>query len=216
MKLIESYGPNPRVVRMFLEEKGIDLEREEIDLMAGESHQAPYLEKNPAGTSPCLELDDGSIIAETVVICELLEELHPSPVLIGSTTNERAHNRMWTRRIELGITEHMYNAFRYGEAIDHFRERFYCIPEASDGLKAKARAGREWLDGLMDGRDYIAGDSVTMADIVLFCCWDFVKDIGQPIETDLKNLYPWYQRMLERPSAAASIHPLSKDIGWVG
>ena len=216
MKLIESYGPNPRVVRMFLEEKGVELEREEIDLMNGESHKAPYKKKNPTGTSPCLELDDGRVLGETVVICELIEDLHPTPALLGSDIYERAWSRMWVRRVELNITEHMYNGFRFGEAIDHFRDRFYCIPEASDGLKAKARAGRVWLDGLMDGHDFIAGDSISLADIVLFCCWDFVKDVGQPIETDLPNLYPWYERMRERPSATASIHPLSEQLGWVG
>ncbi len=216
MKLIESYGPNPRVVRMFLEEKGIELAREEIDLMGGESHRAPYLERNPTGTSPCLELDDGSVIGETVAICELLEELHPSPVLIGADPYERARSRMWMRRVELNLTEHMYNAFRYGEGLDHFRERFHCIPEAADGLKAKARTARVWLDGLIAGRDFIAGDSITLADIILFCCWDFVKDIGQPIEPDLENLHPWYERMRERPSATASIHPLSQELGWVG
>ena len=216
MKLIESYGPNPRVVRMFLEEKGIEIEREEIDLMNGESHKPPYKEKNPTETSPCLELDDGTFVGETVAICELLEELHPAPALIGSDPFERAKTRMWTRRVELYITEHMYNAFRYGPGIEHFRERFYCIPEAAAGLKEKARRQRVWLDALIEGRDFIAGDSITLADIILFCCWDFVKDIEQPIDTELKNLYPWYQRMCERPSAAASIHPLSKELGWVG
>ena len=217
MKLIQSYGPNPRAVRMFLLEKDVTLETEEIDIMDGENHRTPYLNRNPTGQSPCLELDDGSVLGETVAICELIEDLHPAPSLLGGTDPiARAKSRMWYRRVELLITEHMYNAFRFGPGLDLFRERTYCIPEAAEGLSAKARVGREWLDGLMTGRDYITGDDLSLADIVLYCCWDFAKDLGQPIEEDLPNLYPWYLRMQARPSAASSVHPASTEHGMVG
>src|ERR1700733_3681779 len=97
MKLYDSIGPNPRVVKMFMAEKGIDLPREKVDLMKGENRQPAYQSKNPAGQTPALELDDGRIVAEILVICEYLEEKHPTPVLIGSTPEERAVTRMWTR-----------------------------------------------------------------------------------------------------------------------
>ena len=103
MKFYNSLGPNPRLVRMFMLEKGIEIPTEEIDIMAGENRKSPYLDKNPAGELPALELDDGRIISETIVICEYLEEENPEPPLIGATPAERAETRMWTRRIELSI-----------------------------------------------------------------------------------------------------------------
>ena len=216
MKLLNSFGPNPRLVRMFALEKGITLDTQDFDLLGGENRAEPYLSKNPGGQMPALELDDGSVIAETVAICEYLEEMQPTPALVGSSAKERAHNRMWTRRVELNITENMYNGFRFAEGIDIFRNRMVCIPEAADGLKAKGRAGREWLDGLIAGREYIAGDTVTLADVVLYCCMDFCKDVGQPVDPDLKHLGAWYQRMGARPSAGASLHDASPELKMAG
>ena len=97
MKLIDSFGPNPRVVRMFLAEKGLTLPSEEVDLLGGQNRQDGYLSRNPGGQLPALELDNGTVIAETAVICEYIEELHPTPVLIGRTSEERAHARTWQR-----------------------------------------------------------------------------------------------------------------------
>ena len=97
MKLLNSFGPNPRLVRMFLAEKGMSLDSEDLDLMGGDNRAEPYLKKNPGGQMPALELDDGSVIAETVTICEYLEERQPEPVLIGNTPESRANPRMWVR-----------------------------------------------------------------------------------------------------------------------
>lgn len=216
MKLLNSFGPNPRLVRMFMAEKGIELPAEDHDLLGGVNRQAPYLAKNPGGQMPALELDDGTVIAETVTICEYLEELHPTPALIGTTAVARANTRMWVRRVELNVTEHMYNAFRYAEGIENFRNRMVCIPEAAPGLKAKAKAGREWLDGLIAGRDFIAGPAFGLADIVLYCCVDFCKGVGQPLEPELKNLSAWYARVDGRPSARSSLHPAAPQLKMAG
>ena len=137
MKLLNSFGPNPRAVRMFMIEKGIELPTEELDLLGGDNRAEPYVAKNPGGQMPALELDDGTVFGETVAMCEYLEEKNPDPALIGSSAEERANTRQWMRRVELNITENMYNAFRYAEGIDMFRDRLFCIPEAADGLKAK-------------------------------------------------------------------------------
>ena len=99
MKMYNSLGPNPRCVRMFMDEKDIKLDTIEIDILAGENRQAPYTDKNPGGQMPSIELDDGSVLAETTAICEYLEDKHPSPALIGSTPEEKAETRMWQRRI---------------------------------------------------------------------------------------------------------------------
>ncbi len=215
MKLLNSFGPNPRMVRMFAIEKGIELPYQEHDLLGAENRGEEYLSKNPGGQMPALELDNGTVIAETVAICEYLEEKHPTPVLIGSTPEERADNRMWMRRVEMQITEHMYNGFRFAEGIDLFRDRMVCIPEAADGLKAKSKERHLWLDGLLENKEYITG-KFSAVDMVLYCCMDFCKDVGQPINRELKNLSAWYDRVGARPSAAASLHPGSAEVKMAG
>ena len=113
MKLYNSVGPNPKVVRMFMAEAGIEIPVQEIDLMGGENRQAAYMQKNPTGTSPALELDDGSVISEITAICEYLAESRGGSELIGRTPEERAETRMWARRIDLAILENLTNGFRY-------------------------------------------------------------------------------------------------------
>ncbi len=216
MKLLNSFGPNPRMVRMFLAEKGIELELVEHDLMGGENRQAPYTDKNPGGQMPSLELDDGTVIAETVVICDYLEDLHPTPALIGTTSEERAETRMWNRRIEQKITENMYNGFRFSEGIEIFKDRMRCLPDAAEGLKQIARDGLEWLDGQMAGKKFICGDRLTIADLVLYCCTDFAAGVGQTIDPSLKNVSEWFARMDARPSAKASLHPAAAQVGMKG
>ena len=98
MKLYDSIGPNPRIVRMFMAEKGIDMPKQTVDLRGGENRQAEHLKRNPHGQMPTLELDDGSYLSEITAICEYLEEKNPKPAMIGSTPEERAECRMWTRR----------------------------------------------------------------------------------------------------------------------
>ncbi|NQV22093.1 MAG: glutathione S-transferase family protein [Rhodospirillales bacterium] len=216
MKLLDSFGPNPRAVRMFLAEKGLEIPSDELDLLGGENRKAPYTNKNPGGQMPALELDNGQTIGETVAIFEYLEEKNPTPALIGSTPEERAETRMWQRRVELGITENIYNGFRYSEGIELFKDRLRCLPEAADGLKAKAQDGLKWLDNLMEGKDYIAGDRFTVVDIILFCCTDFSAGVGQTIDPALKNLTAWKARVEARPSATSSLHPNVAQVGMRG
>jgi len=203
LKLYNSMGPNPHVVRMFLAEKGLDIPLEKIDLMAGENRQPPYLEKNPAGQLPTLELEDGTALAEITVICEFLEETHPNPPLIGTNPKERAETRMWVRRIDLNICEPMANGFRYAEGLPLFQNRFRCLPEAAAGLKAIAQDKLTWLDGLLGAGPFIAGARLTLADILLYCFLDFGVAVGQPLNPENKNVQAWFERMKARPSATA-------------
>ena len=213
MKLANSLGPNPRLVRMFLHEKGIEIPTEEVDIMAGENRRAPYTERNPSGQMPALELDDGRCIAETVVICEYLEELHPDPPLIGSTPEERAHVRMWTRRVENWITQPLADGFRFAEGLAMFKERLHVIPQAADDLKAIAREGLDKLDAGIAGRPYLAGDRFTLADIVLYNFLDFGAGVGQSVDPALKNIADWFARVNARESADASLHPAARAGG---
>ena len=204
MKFYNSVGPNPRVVKMSMAEKALDIPRVEVNLIAGENRGDPYKAKNPSGQMPALELDDGVVLAEILPICEYLEETHPNPPLIGTNAEERAVTRMWTRRVDLNICEPMANGFRFSNGLQLFQNRIRCIPEAADGLKATAREKLAWLDGLIAGRDYVAGDRFTLADILLYAFVDFGAGVGQPHDPANKNLAAWKERVAGRPSAAAS------------
>jgi glutathione S-transferase len=204
MKFYNSVGPNPRMVRMFMAEKGFKVPAVEVDLRGGENRRDPYLKINPAGQCPALELDDGSVLTEITAICEYLDEIAKgTPSLIGATPEERAKTRMWSRRIDLNIVEPGAAGFRYAEGLKMFQSRMHCIPQAADDLKAIARAKLEWLDGLMGAKPFVAGDKLTMADIFLFAFLDFFASVGQPLDPACKNLSAWFLRMKARPSAAA-------------
>ena len=204
MKFFNSIGPNPQVVRVFMAERGVSaIPTDTVDLRAGENRQPAYLAKNPSGQTPALELDDGTVLAEISAICEYLDEVTPGPSLIGATAQERAETRMWTRRVDLQIMEPMANGFRFGEGLKMFQDRVRCIPQASDDLKKTAQDGLERLNRQMEGKTYIAGERLTLADIMLFCFVDFFNGINQPINAELKNIVAWHTRMKARPSASA-------------
>ncbi len=204
MKLYNSIGPNPRVVRMFAAEKGLSIPVTEIDLLAGENRREGYGAVNPHGTTPALEIESGSQIAEITVICEYLEELHPTPALIGETPMQRAETRMWTRRIDLNICEPMTNGFRATEGRALFAPRIKLVGEAGGAeLKAIAKDRLLWLDGLMGKRDYVCGDRFSLADILLFCFLDFGASVGQPLPDEAIWVKGWFERVKARASTAA-------------
>jgi glutathione S-transferase len=203
MKLHDSIGPNPRVVRMFMHEKGIELPTVKVDLMKGENRKEPYLKNNAMGQTPALELDNGSFICEITAICEYLDDKNPKNTLIGTTPEERAETHMWARRIDLNILEPMANGFRYAEGLALFKDRIPTIPEAAPGLKRVAQHNLAWLDKQMEGKQFVVGNRLTLADILLFGFLDFFAGVGQPIPAELKNITAWHARMKARPSAAA-------------
>ena len=169
MKLYNSMGPNPHMVRMYAAELGIELAMEEVDLMGGENRQAAFLAKNPSGQCPALQLDDGTVLAEITAICQYLDDITDGTTLIGNTPEERANTHMWTRRVDLNICEPMGNGFRYAEGLQIFESRMITIPEAADKLKSITQAKLTWLDEQMnDGREFIAGATLSMADILLY------------------------------------------------
>jgi glutathione S-transferase len=204
MKLYDSIGPNPRIVRMFLAEKGIEIPKQAVDLRKGENREAEHLKRNPHGQMPTLELDDGSYLSEITAICEYLEEKNPKPAMIGSTAEERAECRMWTRRVDLNIAEPLTNGYRFGEALKFFEKRIPVAAEASPGLKMIAANRLKWLNEQMaDGRDYLCGKRFTLADILLYCFVDFGNQIGQPLDAANVNIAAWFKRVGERPSVQA-------------
>jgi glutathione S-transferase len=203
MKFYDSVGPNPRVVRMFMAEKKIEMPKQAVDLRAGENRQPEHLKRNPHGQMPALELDDRSYLSEVTAICEYLEEKQPSPPLIGTTPEERAACRMWTRRVDLNICEPLTNGFRFSEGLKLFQPRIVCVPEASPGLKKIAANRIEWLNGQMAGKKYLCGDRFTLADVLLYCFLDFGNQVGQPLNPANANIAAWFARVAERPSTKA-------------
>ena len=204
MKLYDSVGPNPHVVRMFAAEKGIDLPTVRVDLRGGENRREGYMARNPAGTTPVLELADGRTVAEITVIAEYLEELHPAPPLVGTTPDERAETRMWTRRIDLGIVEPMSNGFRASEGRAMFEPRMRLVgAEGAADLKAMAQDKLRWLDAQMGTNRFVCGERFSLADILLYCFVAFGNSVGQPLPSDTSWLPGWFERVKARPSAAA-------------
>lgn len=204
MKLYNSIGPNPKMVRIFAAELGQTLDMVDVDLMAGENRGDDFAKKNARGQLPALELDDGSTLAEITAICEYLAEKAGGSSLIGTTPEERAQTRMWTRRADLYVCEPLANGFRFAEGLPLFEKRMLCRPEAADGLKAMAKNGLEWFETVMqDGRDWLAGSRFSMADVLLFAFLEFGATVGQPIPDTCPKLTAWYDRTAARPSAEA-------------
>lgn len=203
MRLYDSIGPNPRVVRMALAEKAISLPIITIDIVAGVNRSSDYITKVPAGGTPALELDDGRIISEITVIAEYLEEVQPAPAIIGATPEERAETRKWVRIIDLGYCETMANGFRATQGRPMFEARFPVMSkDGGEELKAIAVKKLLWLDGMMKG-DFVCGDRFTLADILLFCFIEFGAQVGQPLPAAAVWLPAWHARIAARPSAAA-------------
>ncbi len=204
MKFYNSIGPNPRVVRMFLAEKGVKVPVVEVDLIKGENRQDAHLKRNPAGQMPCLEFDDGAHLSEITAICEYIEDTHPAPALIGATPREKAETRMWTRRVDLNICEPMANGFRNAEGLPLFKARIPTDPAVAPGLKMIAQNREKWLSDMKAPSDqFLCGDRFTLADILLFCFVDFGIQVGQPLNPEAKWLAGWYERVKARASAAA-------------
>src|SRR5688500_13168360 len=189
---------------MFAAEKGFRFpEVVKVDIMAGANRKEPYLSKNPSGQLPCLELDDGRVLAETIAICEYLEERQPKPALIGTTPEDRAETRMWVRRVEWKITQPLADGFRFAEGLPLFKDRMRTVPEAAPGLKLIAQDGLKWLDGQLAGRDTIVPGRFTLADITLFSFVDFGGSVGQALDPSLANLANWFAKTKGRSSASA-------------
>jgi glutathione S-transferase len=202
MKLYDSkLAPNPRRVRIFLAEKGIEVPTVQVDITKGESRKPPYIEKNPLGGLPMLELDDGTCIAETVAICRYFEATQPDPPLLGTTAADQGVVEMWQRRMELELFRNITGCFQ--NTHDFFKGRIEQVPAYGEVCRKAARARLAWLDGEMAQRPFIAGPRYTIADITALCAIDFGRVVEIRIADDQKNLARWYESASSRPSAKA-------------
>lgn len=206
MKVYSSQGPNPRIVRMFMAERGIDLPTEEVDIIAGDNLADAYRVLNPSAQSPCLQLNDGSVLAEVTVICDYLDEISDGPSLMGDSPQARAETRMWCRRLDTRILEPMTLGFRSAEGLPLFKDRYHVIPHAADDLKATVQENWTWLETQFAEKTYVCGQRFTLADIQLFCFAEFGRMIGQGIPASAVKLQAWHARIAQRPSASDSLH----------
>ena len=201
-------APNPRVVRMFAAEKSMPLPSVMVDVMGGENRREPYITKiNKTGQVPALALDSGQVICEILPICEYLEEIHPTPPMIGATPEARAETRMWTRWIDLKYVERMTEAcvVRPGPIREHYAQHTKILmpPTVGDTCAEIARDRLLWLDGEMAGREFVCGGRFTLADIHLWVFLDFFETLGLPYPREAGWIDNFYRRVGQRPSASA-------------
>ena len=202
MKLYDlKAGTNPRRVRIFLAEKGIQIPTVAVDMVKGENRLPWYLEKNPMGTMPLLELDDGTLIAESIAICRYFEALHPQPPLFGTGALEQAQVEMWNRRMELELMLPVMDVFRH--LSEFWKGRLTQLPEYGRLAQAHALQRMAWLDGELARRPFVAGDHYTVADITAQCALLLGKNTGTPIPPALANLTRWFADVTARPTARA-------------
>jgi glutathione S-transferase len=206
-------GPTPRLARMYLLEKGLVLPVVAWDPTTGAHREGDYVRRNPGGQFPALELDDGTLLAESKAICEYLDELYPEPPLVGRTPHERAETRMWVSRIDNRIVQPAALAFRSGEGLAMYQGKVPVFPESAAALKQVARDGYAWLDGLLARGGWVCGDRFSLADLVLYTTVDAYRDFGQPIEPAWERLADWHRRVSARPSADASVHADARALG---
>jgi len=202
MKLYDAKAaPNPRRVRIFAAEKGLEIPTVQVDLGAAENRKSPFIDKNPMAGVPVLELDDGTWLAESVAICRYLEGLHPDPALMGRDPREQGLVEMWNRRMESEVLIAIAQVFR--NTHEFFKGRIQQVPEYAEACRAVATKRLEWLDRELANRPFIAGGDYTIADITALCGIDFGRVSGIKITPEQKNLARWHEAVSARPSAKA-------------
>jgi glutathione S-transferase len=202
MKIYNSpTAPNPRRVRVFLAEKGIQVQYEDVDIVNAVNRGAEFRAKNPRAEVPVLELDDGACIAESVAICRYFEELQPDPPLFGVGAKQRAIVEMWNRRMEFALLLPIADAFRHRH--DFFKGRIRQLPEYAEVQKLNALDNLDWLDQELGRQRYVAGGHFTIADITAMIAVDFGRVSKIAIKPEQTNLARWYAEVSARPSARA-------------
>lgn len=201
MKLYNFAAPNPQKVRIYAAEKGIPLELVEVDVISRQLRTPAMLAKNPLAVVPFLELDDGTVIRESLVIIEYLEELYPRPPMLGRSPLERARIREIDRLAELGL---MVELAHYAHNISPFFADKG--PQSPDAAKMAVNCYRKNL-GIMDreigGKPFVAGDTPSVADCTLYATIGFGDYVGLKDADDFPNIVRWRTAFSQRPSASA-------------
>ena len=194
-------APNPRRVRIFLAEKGIDLPETNVNMMKREHKSPEFRAKNSMGQIPALELDDGTTISETVAICRYFEETQPEPPLFGTTPVEMAHVDQWIRRVEFAVMMPVGQFWRH--AHPRTAALLTQFKDFGESNKETYLGAQKYMNRELADRQFLAGDTYTMADICLLSTVDFANWIGLPMEAEFTHLKAWHDRVSARPSATA-------------
>lgn len=204
MRLYDSIGPNPQIVRTFAAEKGLELTRVAVDILGGENRGEAFRAINPLGQLPALETAEGQVVTEVVAICEFLEELHPQPARIGNTAAERAETRMWVRRFDLAVLEPYTLGFRATAGRAFFEPRLALLSESAGAEVIGLLAGNlRQFDGLLAGRTWVCGERFSLADITLGAFLLFGRANGLPLPEGLGWIPGFLDRCAARTSFAA-------------
>lgn len=194
-------APNPRRVRIFAAEKGIALPTRDLSIPEREHKSDEFLALNPRGQTPALQLDDGTVITESVAICRYLEGLQPDPPLFGRDAREQALVEMWSRRVEMILMPPI------GAVWVHTHPFTARLPgrnaEWGEANRPRVDEAMRFFDASLAGREFLAADHFTNADILLLTTIDFAGFIGIPLPEDLASLRAWHACVSARPSAAA-------------
>lgn len=203
MKLYNSNSaPNPRRVRIFLAEKGLTVPRVDVDLGKLEHKTMEFAAVSPFQLIPALELDDGTVLSESIAICRYLEDLHPAPNLFGATALERATIEMWQRRVEFHLLFPIAQVFRHTHPAMTEMEQPQ-VPDWAAANRPRVLRNMEIFNGVLKDRPFVAGDRFTVADITGLVALDFTKPARLPIPAELSNLTRWFEALRARPSAKA-------------
>ncbi len=206
MKLYDATpAPNPRRVRIFIAEKGIEVELVPVDMMQQEHKTPEFLHKHPSGKIPALETDDGQFIGESVAICRYLEALHPEPNLFGASPYELGRVEMFNRILELEMWTQIGVSWVNGPVVAKIAAgRFKQNAQAKEAADANVHAFYKRLDRELSQREYMADDRYTVADITALTGVDFASSlVGLPPDPTLQNLARWHAQVSARPSAKA-------------
>jgi glutathione S-transferase len=193
-------SPNCRKVRIYLAEKGLQIPLHPVNLLAGEQRSAEFLRRNPFGAVPILELDDGTVIPESLAIIEYCEELYPEPPLLGRDARNRAWVRAWERRAELGVI--LQGTRRFLHSSPFFATR---VEQNAQVVEEAGRVLRERLvlfDAQLSNQEWVAGQ-FSLADITLLVGIEFAAASQFALDPSWISLGRWYEAMKQRPSARA-------------
>jgi len=202
MKIYDFGGaPNPKRLRVYLAEKGLSVPLEPIDIISGQNRTPEFLQKNPLGGLPVLELDDGSYLPESLAIMEYFEELHPTPPMIGMTPIERARTRALERIAELGVLGPVATIFQ--NTSPFMAGRFKQSAEAAENARVRLQANLKVLDHAIASQPFVAGARPSIADCTLLAALEFAAFAGAEIDPSCRNVARWHGDFMRRPSAQA-------------
>jgi glutathione S-transferase len=202
MKIYDFAGaPNPKKLRVYLAEKGLEVPCEQVSIINGENRTPEFLQKNPLGGLPVVELEDGSHLTESLAIMEYFEELHPNPPMIGTTPLERARVRALERIIEMGVLLRVATVFQNTHPF--MAGRIKQSADAAENARTQLAGTLKVVDGKIGKHPFVAGAHPTIADCTLLAALDFGEFAGVPLDPAFTNVARWYADFKKRPSASA-------------